>query len=68
MIADDPDCYRPDFLHNVPVSQVEEFDFTCLHDYYDYYYDTDYDVDDSDYDELSHFDTHNNNYSSSPDN
>jgi len=73
LIADDPVCYRPRYLHNVPVSEVQPFDFTCDHDYYDYYYDTDYDqVDSADYDdELHHYDTagdvatHNNDNNSS---
>ena len=42
IIADKPVCYRPLYLYNIEVSQVPAYDFTCDHDYYDYYYD-DYD-------------------------
>ena len=41
VIADEPVCYRPLYLYNIEVSQVPAYDFTCDHDYYDYYYDTD---------------------------
>jgi len=39
IVADDPVCYRPRYLHNIAVSDVPRFEFTCDHDYYDYYYD-----------------------------
>jgi len=41
VIADEPVCYRPLFLYTVKVSQVPAYDFTCDHDYYDYYYESD---------------------------
>jgi len=53
VIADDPVCYRPLYLYNIAVSQVPPYDFTCDHDYYDYYYE---DTDAADY-ESEHYDT-----------
>jgi len=53
VIADEPVCYRPKFLYSVAVSQVPAYDFTCEHEYYDYYYD--YETD-SEY-EFNNYDT-----------
>lgn len=60
VIADEPVCYRPLYLYNIEVSQVPAYDFTCDHDYYDYYYDTDSEYDETDMD-------HHDNDSSSDD-
>jgi len=53
VIADDPVCYRPKFLHDVDVSQVPRYDFTCEHDYYDYYYETDSEYEFENYDTVA---------------
>lgn len=57
IIADDPVCYRPLYLYNIAVSQVPPYDFTCDHDYYDYYYDND---DSQLYDDFTSYDQTNN--------
>ena len=58
IVADDPVCYRPRYLHNIAVSDVPRFEFTCDHDYYDcdhdyydYYYDTESEYELSNYDD-----------------
>jgi len=53
VIADDPVCYRPTYLYDIAVSQVPHYDFTCEHDYYDYYYDTASEYELVDYDETA---------------
>jgi len=44
IISDDPVCYRPEYLKDIRVSEIPDDEYTCSHDYYDYFYE---DEDDS---------------------
>jgi len=62
VIADDPICYRPMYLDGIRVADVPHYDFTCDHDYYDYFYDneideSEFELDNYDHQPATHYNT-----------